>query len=142
MVKKRAKKLKLIKLPTTLVAFDALVDTIVKKYKLTDAHHAAAIISVAIRHIPNDEAHTTLEYLGNSVLKNLANYVAYHKGETLKHTAQVDQLINVLTQDPNNQQAFDELNKAANEGSEPAKEALLKLGSTLTPTNTSAVIAG
>lgn len=116
-----------IKLPVTLEDFDKLVGTVVDKYGLTDPHHAAAIISVAIRHLPNDQAHTTLEYLGHSVLKNLANYVSNHKSQTLQHEAQINQLQDILTNDPNDQQARDELQKAANEGSELAKLALQKL---------------
>lgn len=116
-----------IKLPVTLDEYDQLVSLVVNKYHLTDIHHAGAIISVAIRHLPNDTAYTTLDYLGQSVLKNLANYVAYHKGETLKHEGQVTQLVDTLKADPLNQQARDELTKAANEGSEPAKLALKTL---------------
>lgn len=118
---------KKIKLPTTLTEYDDLVDKVVETYCLTDKHHAAAIMSVAIRHIPNEQAYTTLDYLGQYIQKNIANYVAHHKGETLKHGAQVAQLADLIKTDPNNQQAWDELQKAANEGSEQAKEALTKL---------------
>lgn len=116
-----------VKLPITTSEFENLVTRVVKKYELTDRHHAAAIISVAIRHLPNTQAYTTLEYLGHSVLKNIANYVANHKGETLRHESQIAQLVNILTNDPNNLQAFDELTRASNEGSEQAKAALAKL---------------
>lgn len=113
-----------VKLPTTLAEFDALVERVVKKYKLTDSHHAAAIISVAIRHLDNQTAYTTLDYLGQSVLKNIANHVANHKSQVLQHSAQVDHLVSLLRTDPGNTQARDELQKAADEGSEVAKLAL------------------
>lgn len=121
-----------VKLPTTPEQFDALVSKVVKKYKLSDPHHAAAIISVAIRHLPNEQATTSLKYLGHSVLKNLANYVAHHKAETMKHDAQIDQLVSMLRSDPNDQQAMDALTKAATEGSPKAIEALAKFEPKLT----------
>lgn len=122
-----------IKLPTTLKEFDDLVTLVGRKYNLTDLHHAGAIISVAIRHLPNDTAHTTYDYLGHSVLKNIANYVASHKADTMKHEAQVSQLAQMLKSDPSNTQARDELQKAANEGSEVAKIALKTLEEESTP---------
>lgn len=122
-----------VKLPTTLEEFDALVDLLVKKYKLADKHHAAAIMSVAIRHIPNEQAYTTLDYLHQYISKNLANYVAYHRGETLKHEAQVTNLVDILQLDPANNQAMDELIKAAEGGSDMAKSAIAKLTSKSDP---------
>lgn len=113
-----------VKLPTTPEAFDNLIDKLCVKFKLTDKHHAAAIVSVAIRHIPNDQAYTTWKYLGHSVQKNIANHVANFKSDTLKHENQVAQLAGMLEQDPNNQQARDELQKASDAGSLKAKEAL------------------
>ncbi len=118
-----------VKLPTTIKEFDSLVARVVKKYKLEDAHHAAAIISVAIRHLPNDQAYTTLEYLGESVIKNIANFVANHKSQVLQHSAQITHLVNMLQTDAGNIQARDELQKAANEGSIEAKAALEKFES-------------
>lgn len=115
-----------LRLPVTLDGFDILVASVVKRYKLIDAHHAAAIISVAIRHLPNDQAYVTLDYLGQCVLKNLANYVADHKANTMRHEDKVSQLAQMLTSDPHNFQARDELQKAANEGSVQAKAAIAK----------------
>lgn len=113
-----------VKLPTTIAEFDSLVARVVKKYNLKDAHHAAAIISVAIRHLDNQTAYTTLDYLGQSVLKNIANHVADHKSQVLRHTAQIDHLVSLLRTEPSNTQARDELQKAANDGSDVAKKAL------------------
>lgn len=117
---------KKIKLPTTLAEFDTLVDKVVKKYKLEDKHHAAAIISVAIRHLPNEQAYSTLDYLGQYVLKNLANFVANHKGQVLQQKSQIDALVNILANDPNDNQARDQLYLASQE-SEYAKEQFEKL---------------
>ena len=117
-----------VKLPTTLEQFDKLVDKVVDKYHLIDKHHAAAIISVAIRHLPNDEGYTTYDYLGHSVIKNLANYVANHKGETLRHESQILQLKEMLIKDPNDAQARDSLQKAADAGHEAAKKILEDFG--------------
>lgn len=116
-----------VQLPTTPEAFDRLVARVVKEYKLIDAHHAAAVISVAIRHLPHTEAYCTVKYLGDYVLKNLANYVADHKSQIMKHESQIDQLIALLKSNPNDNQARDGLEKAANEGSEYAKAELAKL---------------
>lgn len=116
-----------VKMPQTVAEFDKLVDKVVAKYSLSDKHHAAAIISVAIRHLPNDQGYTTLQYLGESVMKNVANYVANHKGETLRHESQIKQLESILLNEPNNQQALDEMTKAANEGSALAKETIARL---------------
>ena len=116
-----------IKLPTTLKEFDDLVDKVVRKYDLQDSHHAAAIISVAIRHLPNDSAFTTIQYLGESVLKNISNHICNHKSQVLQHSAQIEHLANLLKTDPSNTQARDELQKAANDGSNEAKLALTKL---------------
>lgn len=124
-----------IELPTTLDGFDHLVDQVMQKHKLTDKHHAAAIISVAIRHLPNDKATTTINYLGQSVKKNLANYVANHKASELKHAAEINQLADLLAVDPNNMQARDGLQKAANEGSKQALDALIKLKLAEEPAN-------
>lgn len=117
-----------ILLPVTEKAFDDLVDDIMTLYpQIPERDHAVAVISVAIRHLPNDQAVTTFKYLGHCVLKSLANHVANFKGEKVKHETQVTQLYNLLVTDPNNMQAKDQLQKWSNEGSKPAKEALAKL---------------
>lgn len=127
LIKKKDSKASLIPLPRDIAQFDALVNEIVLKYSLPNWDHAAAVISNAIRHLPNDEAFTTLDYLGHSVIKNIANQTAYHKSETIKHETQVQVLFDALTSDPKNTQARDQLEKAANEGSTSAKAALEKL---------------
>lgn len=116
-----------ILLPQTLAEFDVLCAKLVKKYHLQDPHHAAGILSVAIRHLPIEQSHTTMAYLGSYIRKNLANYVAHHKGEQLRHENQVNQLVMILGSDPTNQQARDELAKAADQGSATAKAALDKI---------------
>jgi hypothetical protein len=115
-------------LPRTPEAYDELVDKVCKKFKLIDKHHAAAVISVAIRHLPPEQGTTTLEYLGHYVIKNIANYVANHKGEILKHEGQVNQLVDNLKNNPNDQQSRDSLYTAASDGSPYAIKALEKLG--------------
>jgi hypothetical protein len=115
-----------IKLPVTPQEYDRLVSLLVKKYKLKDAHHAAAILSIAIRHLPAEKYTTTLDYLGHYILKNIANHVADHKSKILQHEAQIDHLVYLLTQDPLDTQARDSLEKAASEGSDYATQALLR----------------
>lgn len=116
-----------ILLPTTPEAFDKLVDQIVDKYKLKDRNHAAAVIGVAIRHLPPAQAKVTHEYLGHYVIKNIANYVAQLKSNGIRHTAEVDQLVALIKKDPNDMQARDGLQKAIDEGSEYAKKVMEKL---------------
>jgi hypothetical protein len=117
----------IVKLPVTLEEFDSLATQVIKKFNLKDEHHAAAIMSIAIRHLPNEQAFTRIDYLGHYIMKNIANYVANHKAETLKHVGQVTHLVTMLETEPNNQQAWDELTKAADQGSEIAKTAIEKL---------------
>lgn len=114
-------------LPTTEIAFDSLVDQVVTKYKLKDRDHAAVVISVAIRHLPNEQATTTLKYLGHAVLKNLANHIANFKSEKISHEVQVKAYADKLRSDPGDTQAFDQLEKWANAGSVAAKDALASL---------------
>lgn len=118
---------KKILLPQTPNQFDDLVDKITKKYKFTDKHHAAAVISVAIRHLPSTESYSTLEYFAKWVQKSIANHVADHKNQMLKHESQIDQFVSLLRQDPNDNQARDSLERAANEGSEYAKNKLAEI---------------
>lgn len=118
---------KKIKLPQTHQQFDDLVLLVCKRYGIEDTHHAGAIISVAIRHLPNDQAYTTLQYLAESVMKNVANFVANHKGQMLQHEGQIRILIDELKKNPLNQQARDELQKASDEGSPIAQQALQSL---------------
>lgn len=125
---------KKIKLPTSLLDYDALVATLVKRYKFPEPDHVSAVISVAIRHLPNDQAYTTLDYLAQCVQKSMANHVANHKGEMMKGKVQVDNMIDMLKQDPNNQQILDELKRFADQGFDYAKEALAKLDTTVATT--------
>jgi len=115
-----------VKLPTTLEGFDALVAKVVKKFKLADPHHAAAIISDSIQRLPRDAAHTTLNYLGHTVIKNIAHFIAKHKTELMQHESQLKQLQALLESDPSDVESRDKLQQAANGGSELAKEILLK----------------
>lgn len=116
-----------VKLPTTLKEYDELVARLVKKYDLKDAHHAAALLSLAITHLPQHQYRVKLSYLGDYIRKNIANHVANHKSQTLRHEAQIDQLINALTIDPSDVQARDAIDQAINQGSEYAKKAMEKL---------------
>ena len=116
-----------VKLPTTLEEYESLLDRVIAKFKLTDRHHAKALMAMAIKHTTVTDAYTTLDYLGHYILHNIAWYVADNVSKTLQHKAQVEQLEAILKTDPNNQQAMDALQKAANEGSEDAKSAIERL---------------
>lgn len=118
---------KKIKLPTTPDAFDKLVHKLATKYKFTDTHHVAAVISVAIRHLPATQAYSTLDYFGQYVSKAIANSVADFKNKQLRHEGEIDQLASLLRNDPNDVQARDRLQLAANEGSDYASKVLQAL---------------
>jgi hypothetical protein len=131
---------KKIRLPISVAEYDTLVAKLVKKYRFEDSSHVAAVISVAIRHIDNQTAYTTLEYLRDCVYKQMANHVANHKGELIKHSVQVDNLVSMFKQDPNNQQILDELQKYADGGFEYAKDELAKLQAAVTPQSKLSVV--
>ena len=116
-----------IKLPTSTAEYDALVKKLCEKFKFEDAEHVSAVISVAIRHIDNQTAFTTLDYLAQCVWKQMANHVSSHKGDLIRHKVQVDNMVSMFKQDPNNQQVLDELRKYADNGFEYAKQELEKL---------------
>jgi hypothetical protein len=122
-------------LPTTVEKFDALVDDICMEYDLKDKRHAAAVISVAIRHLPNDQAFTTTTYLYNSIHKSLANHVASYIGDRSKHEVQIEMLCDKIKKDPNDQQAWDELQKAADQGSDIAKKWIEQLNKAESPSH-------
>lgn len=114
-------------LPTTLDGFDKLVEKVCDRFKISDRRHAAAVISVAIRKLPVEQAYTTYAYLAHYVMKAIANHVANYKGDVLKHQTQIELLENQLEADPGDAEARDKLYEAAAQGSEFAKEALKKL---------------
>lgn len=123
-MKKKAEKV--IPLPITVGDFELLIDQLMKKFKLPDRQHAIAIVANRIQHLPPDQSTSTLEYLGNCVLKNLAYQIAQQQGNKVQHIMQVDQLIAQLTSDPHDAQPRDMLEKAVASGSTYAKEQLDK----------------
>lgn len=127
---------KVVDLPITEDQFNNLITHLVKKYELPNWDHAAAVVANRIMHLPPDQATTTERYLSQCVLKNIAFQVAQARGQRISHMNQVEELVSVLKAEPNNQQARDTLQKAANEGSPHAKAALEKIegpGLTLVP---------
>lgn len=112
------------KLPQTPEEFDKLINHLASTYRLPDKAHAAAIISVAIRHLPNDVDRCTESYLVASVRKNIANHVCASVSNRLQHEAEVTQLVALCKANPNDMQARDALTAAAHEGSEVAKKGL------------------
>lgn len=114
-------------LPTTEKAFDELIKSLVKNYRLPSIEHASAVVANRIQHLPPDQATTTLKYLGHCVLKNIAYQVAQAKAHKAQHEMQVDELMASLKANPNDNQARDHLTRAASEGSEYAKAAIARL---------------
>jgi hypothetical protein len=118
---------KTVELPTTEESFNGLINTLVKKYKLPNWEHAAAVVANRIMHLSPDQATTTERYLAHCVLKNIAYQVAQARGQRIAHKGQCDELAARLKAEPNNQEARDALQKSANEGSEYAKAIIAKI---------------
>ena len=115
-----------ILLPQTEEEFNKLTDLLVKKFKLPNREHAAVLLANRIAHLPPDQAYATVDYLGHCIQKNIAFQVAQAMGSKINHKLQIDAIDTALVADPHNQQALDALQKAANEGSEYAREVLKK----------------
>lgn len=131
-----------IDLPTTPEDFESLVDKVVLEFNLPKRDHAVAVIANRIMHLPVDQCTTTLQYLGGCVRKNLAYQVAQAAGKNTAHRTQIDELVLIIKNEPNNMQAIDALDKAANDGSTYAKEALEKLNLELNPGSNVTPITG
>lgn len=116
-----------ITLPQTEADFDALVKKLAKKYHLPNEEHAAAVLANRIQQMPPDQATTTIEYLGACIQKNISYQIARSKSQKIQHKEQIDNIVSFLNENPNDMQAFDALQKAANEGSAYAKEQLAGL---------------
>lgn len=127
MLKNLFKKDHSFRLPTSPEDYDIMIATLCLTYGLKDPLHASAVCSVAIRHLPNDQSLVTSEYLYSCIVKSLANHVCNYKSQMAQHEAQVEMLVSKLEQDPYDQQARDELNKAAADGSKLAQLAVDKL---------------
>lgn len=121
-------------------AFDHLINELVRIYELTDREHAAAVVATRILHLPIDQCTTSLEYLYRCIVKNVAYQVATSQLSKLKHQIQIDQLVSQLKENPMDQQSLDALEKAANEGSHQAKEALRQLFDADSPPDLSKII--
>ena len=118
----------LIYVPTDVDSFNALIDELVEKWQLPNWEHAAAVVANRIMHLPVDQATTSHTYLAHCVIKDQAYQIARFRGQTIAHQNQIDTLVSELTTDPLNQQARDALESAFLNGSQVAKEGLIKLG--------------
>jgi hypothetical protein len=131
-----------VDLPTTPESFEQLIDVLVAKFDLPKRDHAVAVTANRIMHLPVDQDTTTWAYLGSCVKKNMAYQVAQAAGKNTAHRTQIDELVSIIKNEPNNMQAIDALDKAANDGSTYAKEALEKLNLELNPTSNVTPITG
>lgn len=113
-----------VKLPTTDREFEALVSRIMGVYKLESRQHTAAIIAGTIMHLPPHQAYCKMDFLGHSVLKNLAYQLARNKSNLIQHEMSINMLESNLVASPGDAQSMDALEKAAREGSEAARAAL------------------
>ena len=127
-------------LPQTKEEYEALIETLVKKYKLPDYQHASVVVANGIKHLGPDQDTASHRQLAARVRKNVAYQIAENIGSKINHEIQVDQLASILKVTPNDQQARDALEKASKEGSLYAQAALDRLdGSVRSPAYLSAV---
>lgn len=122
-----------ILLPITDESFESLIDQLMAFYPLPNREHASAVVAQRIMHLPPTQATCTLEYLADCVWKNAAYQLAENRSKKANQKMQIDQIDAFLKNDPNNQQALDALAKAADEGSDYAKEILAKYRDPIPP---------
>lgn len=121
-----------ILLPQTESDFDALIDKLVKDFKLKSRAHTLGVVINRIQHMPPDQNMVTLEYLAACVQKNnayqLADFVG-KKAAFAAHKAQIDDLVAAMQSDPGNLEARDHLERlaAGKDGSKLAQAALKEL---------------
>ena len=123
-----------IKLPRTHDELIALENKIIKEFKLTDKHHASSNVCAALLRLPMPTLELTTEYLGQSVLRNIAYFIINSRIKQLAFDGQVafvDSLKVILSTEPNNMEAIDELQKLADKGFEAAKIALTEFNERL-----------
>jgi hypothetical protein len=118
---------KLRKLPTTPDEFDNLVLDVVEEYGFTDVNHAAVLTAQAICHTPVECSEIAMTAIRDRIIRSLAYKVAETKGKELRDTSYLQELVKLVESDPTNQQALDEIGKAAANGFKLAIEAYDKL---------------
>lgn len=128
----------IFKLPRTQEDFDRIVNQVHREGEFENKDHTAAICANRIMHTAIDQDDITSEYLTKCVHRNLAYQFAANAGQRATHKFQIDDIMAQLKIDPNNQQAWDALTKAANEGSAYAKAQL----ETLAPTPINSLLSG
>jgi hypothetical protein len=116
-----------ITLPTTLDEFESLVTSLLDGFhESVDRDLITAVVANRIMHLPVTEASVSADYFRNCVIKSMAYGLAAEKSTKLAHKRQIEQLDQLLKDNPHDQQALDALQKAAEDGSEIAKEILAK----------------
>jgi len=116
-----------IALPQTEEQFNTLLDTVTFLMKYENRDHVAVVVANRVMHLPADQGWTTLEYLTGCVQKSIAYEIAQSIGRSTAHKFQVADLEKTIKAEPQNQQARDQLEKLANEGSLVAKQAVAAL---------------
>jgi hypothetical protein len=114
-------------IPQTLEAYEELVDKVVSAYSLTERDYASGVISIVLRRLPNEVDTISIDQLGKSVRCSIGKTVAHHKGQLLEQKSQINVLVETLKQNPLDAQARDQLQKAADDGVQQAKDALAAL---------------
>lgn len=114
-------------LPRTEDEFGIFVDKLVKKYGFKNRDHVAVVVAERITHLPPTQAYERMGYFADCVKKREAYNTANHVGQNTQHKVQVDYLASVLKADMNDNQAFDKLQQAVNDGSPYAKKVLDEL---------------
>lgn len=120
--------------PQSRDALEKLIENVIETNGFEDDHHAAALICGALMRLPQPEPKKTMTFLGDTVRRHITWTLAQHKQKELAfegHVAFVNSLKDLLMTDPNNQEAVDELQKLANQGSAEAKIVLAEFDKSL-----------
>lgn len=117
------------KLPITVDEFDRLVDDVFDSYSFDDKNHVTVVTAQAICHTSVDCGDISVSAIRDRAIRSLAYRIAERKGKEVRDLSYLGELLKLLESDPNNQQALDEIQKAASEGFIAAKEAYERLTS-------------
>lgn len=83
-------------LPQTEKQLNLFIDQIVRDYALPDNDDTYDAIATMILHLPQGKCYVPKDYFGHSVLKSIANQVAYKRLGELKKTRDMKQKLEVV----------------------------------------------
>jgi len=112
--------------PSTPEAFENIVNDVFHVVKNSDINHVRSVVANRICHLPPDQAMVSADYFAHCVIKSMSYSVAMNQISQMKAEVTVEQLDSVLTTEPGNQQARDDLQKLVDLGNDSAKAVFKK----------------